>query len=46
MRTFRNLQGNAFIPLGLPYTLDSETKALIWVDLDEDGDDEEDDELA
>ena len=40
LRTFRNLQGNGFIALALPYTLDSETKALIWVDLDEDGDDD------
>ena len=40
LRTFVNLNGNGFSVLPLPWNMGSETKALIWVDLDNDGDDD------
>ena len=40
LRTFRNLQGNGFMVLALPWVMESETKALLWIDLDNDGDDD------
>ena len=40
LRTFRNLQGNGFMVLALPWVMESETKALLWTDLDNDGDDD------
>ena len=40
LRGYRNLQGNGFEMVAFPWTIGSETKALLWVDLDNDGDDD------
>lgn len=40
LRAFRNLQGTGFEVVPLPFEMQSETKALLWVDLDNDGDDD------
>jgi len=40
LRTFVNQQGTGFSMTPLPWTMQSETKALIWLDLDNDGDDD------
>ena len=40
LRTFVNQQGSGFSMTPLPWTMQSETKALIWLDLDNDGDDD------
>ena len=40
LRSFVNLEGGGFQIVGLPWSMQSETKALIWIDLDNDGDDD------
>lgn len=40
LRTYRNFQGTSFTELPLPWHIESEIKALLWVDLDNDGDDD------
>ena len=40
LRTFVNQQGLGFEALPLPWNMGSETKSLMWIDLDNDGDDD------
>ena len=40
LRTFVNLEGSGFSMTPLPWVMQGETKALIWLDLDNDGDDD------
>lgn len=40
LKAFVNDQGGGFQVVGLPWTLNGETKSLIWLDLDNDGDDD------
>ena len=40
LRGHVNLQGSGFEMVSFPWTMLSETKALLWVDLDNDGDDD------
>ena len=40
LRTYQNIQGSSFEAIHLPWTMESEVKALIWADLDNDGDDD------
>tara|TARA_B110000003_G_scaffold45933_3_gene43952 strand:- start:29555 stop:31489 length:1935 start_codon:yes stop_codon:yes gene_type:complete len=40
LRTYRNLQGDSFTEYPLPWHIESEVKSLLWVDLDNDGDDD------
>lgn len=40
LRGYVNLQGNGFEMIAFPWTMTSETKALLWVDLDNDGNDD------
>jgi hypothetical protein len=40
LRTFVNQEGTGFQALPLPWLMESEVKALIWIDLDNDGDDD------
>lgn len=40
LRTYVNQQGQGFEALPLPWNMGSETKALVWLDLDNDGDDD------
>ena len=40
LRGYVNLQGSGFEMVTFPWTMISETKALLWVDLDNDGDDD------
>lgn len=40
LRTYRNIQGVSFTEYPLPWHIESEIKALLWVDLDNDGDDD------
>ena len=40
LRTFVNQEGTGFQALPLPWMMESEVKALVWIDLDNDGDDD------
>jgi len=40
LRTLVNQQGSSFSVLPLPWLMQSEVKALVWIDLDNDGDDD------
>ena len=40
LRTFVNNEGTGFDMIGLPWNMGSEVKAVIWIDLDNDGDDD------
>ena len=40
LRTFVNQGGNGFEALPLPWFMGSETKAILWLDVDNDGDDD------
>lgn len=38
LRTYLNIGGTDFVPVSLPWVMESETKALLWSDVDKDGD--------
>ena len=40
LRSYVNVQGTGFEVVELPWVIQGETKALLWVDLDNDGDDD------
>ena len=40
IRTWRNLQGEGFEMVPLPWVIEDETKSLLWADFDNDGDDD------
>jgi hypothetical protein len=40
LRTYLNVEGTGFQSVPLPFVMESETKAILWVDLDNDGDDD------
>ncbi len=40
IRTWRNLEGEGFEMVPLPWVIEDETKSLLWADFDNDGDDD------